>query len=205
MEQKGEVTQYTSDKITIDMVLFFDLDGTLIDTDFANFLSYQKAILTITKSDHKLVYDAQNRFNRSNLKSVIPNLTEAEYENIIQEKEKLYKDSLHETKLIEVIANILFKYSETNKTVLVTNCREERALLTLNYFGITDKFDNIFCRQIVDNDKKVNKFQNAISELGISPNFVVAFENGAFNPSRYMLTESEVIGNIYENQELLNG
>jgi len=30
--------------IQADSVLFFDMDGTLIDTDYANFLSYKKAI-----------------------------------------------------------------------------------------------------------------------------------------------------------------
>ncbi len=163
--------------IKTDTVLFFDMDGTLIDTNLANFLSYKKAINSVTKSDNDLIFNPEKRFNRGNLKIAIPNLTEAEYERIIQEKEKYYDDFLHETKIIEEVANILFKYSKSHKTVLVTNCRQERAMKTLNYFGLTDNFSDIFYRQFADNEKKINKFQNAISKLGVPPNSVVVFEN----------------------------
>src|SRR5690606_14668217 len=123
MEQTNGVA-----KITTDTVLFFDMDGTLIDTDLANFLSYKKAIVSITKLDNNLAYNPDKRFNRSNLKNAVPNLTETEYERIIQKKEEYYNDFLHETKLKTKIADILFKYSKTNKTVLVTNCRKDRAI-----------------------------------------------------------------------------
>ena len=51
--------------------------GTLIDTNFANFLSYRKAINSVTKSDNDLTYNSEKRFNRSNLKIVVPNLNKA--------------------------------------------------------------------------------------------------------------------------------
>lgn len=173
MKQRNKVTQ----DITADLILFFDMDGTLIDTDLANFLSYKKAINSVTKSDNNLTYRPDKRFNRSNLKNAVPNLTESEYEKIIQEKEEYYNDFIHETKLKSEIADILIKYSKTNKTILVTNCRKDRAIITLKHFGLEDKFSNIFCREFDDNNKKVNKFQNAISKLGVPPNFVIAFEN----------------------------
>lgn len=173
MRQTNEVTQ----DITVDSILFFDMDGTLIDTDLANFLSYKKAINSVIKSDHNLTYNPDKRFSRSNLNNAVPNLTESEYERIIQEKEEYYNDFIHETKLNTEIANILFKYSKTNKTVLVTNCRKDRAMTTLKYFGLDDKFSNIFCREFDDNGNKINKFQNAILKLGVPPNFVIAFEN----------------------------
>ena len=177
MEQTNEVIQDRGYKLTADTVLFFDMDGTLIDTNLANFLSYKKAIHSVTKSDHNLIYNPAKRFNRSYLKNAVPNLSETEYDRIIQEKEEYYKDFLHETKLNPLIADILSKCSKTNKTVLVTNCRKERALITLNNFGLADKFSNIFYRQFTNNDEKTNKFQNAISELGVPPNLIVAFEN----------------------------
>jgi phosphoglycolate phosphatase-like HAD superfamily hydrolase len=163
--------------ITADTILFFDMDGTLIDTNYANFLSYKKAILSVTKSDQDLIFNPDKRFNRSILKNAVLNLKENEYARILKEKEEYYNDFLHETKLNKAIVDILIKYSKTNKTVLVTNCRKDRAVITLKHFGLLDKFSKMFYREISDNDKKINKFQNAILKLGISPNFVIAFEN----------------------------
>lgn len=177
MEQKDKSTQDLDNKISSDTVLFFDMDGTLVDTNFANFLSYKKAIISITQSNHDLAYNSDKRFNRSSLKNALPNLTENEYERIIKEKEIYYNDFLHETKLNPEIADILFRYSKTNKTVLVTNCRKDRAITTLKHFGLDDKFNYIFCREIDGNGKKINKFQNAILKLGVPPNLVIAFEN----------------------------
>ena len=98
VKQNG-IKKTIDNNITSDTILFFDMDGTLIDTNFANFLSYKKAIYSVTKSDHNLTYNADKRFNRSILKNAVLNLTETEYDSIIREKEEYYNDFLHETKL----------------------------------------------------------------------------------------------------------
>lgn len=177
MKQTKQETQDIDNKITANIILFFDMDGTLVDTNFANFLSYKKAILSVTKSDHQLIYNPKKRFNRSILKATVPNLTETEYDRIIREKAECYIDFLHETKLNTATVDILIKYSKTNRTVLVSNCRKDRAITTLKHFGLIDKFSDILCREFDDNDQKINKFQNAISKLGVPPNLVIAFEN----------------------------
>lgn len=158
-------------------VLFFDMDSTLVDTNYANYLSYKKAIQSVTHSETDIPYNPNQRFNREILKKVIPSLAVVEYEKIIQEKERYYKDYLPKTKLNKMVADILIKYSKINKIVLVTNCREDRALLTLNYYGLTNKFSNIFYRQKADNANRINKYENAISRLNISPLTVIVFEN----------------------------
>ena len=60
------------DVIKKDTVLFFDMDGTLVDTDYANFLAYQQAISEIVESDLNIEYDSNFRLNRSSLKIFVP-------------------------------------------------------------------------------------------------------------------------------------
>jgi len=163
--------------IKADSILFFDMDGTLVDTNLANFLAYLNAIQKVTNSDHGLRYDPNIRFNRSTLKSVIQNLAPIDYDNIIQEKELFYDDLLCETTLNKIISQILFKYSKTNKTVLVTNCRTERANATLKFHSLSEKFDHILYRQFSENEEKINKYQFAISSLEIAPQKIIVFEN----------------------------
>tara|TARA_R110000744_G_scaffold197927_1_gene317102 strand:- start:3566 stop:4141 length:576 start_codon:yes stop_codon:yes gene_type:complete len=158
-------------------ILFFDMDGTLVDTDFANFLSYKKAIQSFIQFEKEIEFNPGERFNRTSLKIAVPNLTEADYEKIIQKKEENYKEHLSETKLNKSVMDILLKYTKTNKTVLVTNCREDRALMTLNYHNLTEKFNNIFFRNISDNGQRINKYKKAISSLSLSAQTVIVFEN----------------------------
>lgn len=176
MRKTKEVTENTP-KITTDKVLFFDMDGTLIDTNLANFLSYNKAIESVTKLDFNLIYHTDKRFNRSDLKNSVPNLSETEYKKIIQEKENYYTEFLPQTKLITKTVNILYKYAKTNKTVLVTNCREDRALTTLNYHDLDKTFSYIFCREKTDCGNRINKYTNAVNHLKISTKSIIVFEN----------------------------
>lgn len=165
-------------KITTDKILFFDMDGTLVDTNLANFSAYKKAVTSVLQTDHtNLVYNPENRFNRSMLKANFPNLTDKELQKVIRVKESLYDEFLNATTLIDENVEVLLKYTKSNKTYLVTNCRKDRAIKTLNHFGLLDKFTNVFYRIFDDNMKKVNKFENALSILGVSPDIVIAFEN----------------------------
>ena len=128
------------------------------------------------QSDTNLIYNPEIRFNRSVLKASFPHLTDKELEKVIQLKECLYDEFLNVTTLIDENVEVLLKYSKSNQTYLVTNCRKDRALKTLNHFGLIDKFTNVFYRMFDDN-KKVNKYENALSILGVPPNIVITFEN----------------------------
>lgn len=184
-------------EVNTDSILFFDMDGTLVDTNYANFLSYKKAIELIRKSDFNIIYDSTSRFNRSLLKKTIPDLTEMELGMIISEKEKCYNDFLPETQLNNEIVSILYKYFKTNKTVLVTNCRKDRALATLNYHGLSDMFSDLFFRQFEDHIR-FNKFQKAISALDISPKSIIAFENEEIE-----IADAKEAGIQYINPQIL--
>lgn len=177
MERTNESKQPVKINIDKNTVLLFDMDGTLIDTDLANFLSYKNAIQSVIALSKEIQYNPNERFNRTALKTVVPNLTKTDFEKIIHQKEENYKEYLPKTKLNKPVAEILAQYAKTNKTVLITNCRKDRALMTLNYHNLTDKFSNLLFRQISDNETRINKYKNAITSLSLSAQTVIVFEN----------------------------
>ncbi|WP_423819679.1 HAD hydrolase-like protein [Salinimicrobium sp. TIG7-5_MAKvit] len=164
-------------KIKESDILLFDMDGTLIDTDYANFLSYKKALKPVIGINNEILFNSNERFTRTSLKSAVPDLTETEYEKIIQKKEVYYKEYLSETKLNESVVDILLKYFKTNQTVLVTNCRKDRALMTLKHHKLKEKFNHILFRNASDNGQHINKYLNAITKLNLSTQKVIVFEN----------------------------
>jgi len=166
--------------ITQDKILFFDLDGTLVDTDYANYLSFKQAIQIVINPDFIIPFNPLERFNRTILQREFPNLDDKYYQEIIKLKERFYSENIGQTKLLPYANEILNKFFELNATVLVTNCREDRAIMTLNYHGLTDKFKHKIFRKSIDKDKHVNKFENALNILELEPQMIILFENEQF-------------------------
>ncbi len=166
--------------ITEDTILFFDLDGTLVDTDYANYISYIMAIKKVLNPVKIIPFNPNERFNRTILHREYPNLSNETYNEIIHYKELFYKQNLKQTKIIQPIYEILIKYCKINLTLLITNCREERAVMTLNYYKLSDKFKYKFYRKSVDETNFVNKFENAINSLQLDPENIIVFENEKF-------------------------
>ncbi len=159
-------------------IFFFDMDGTLVNTDIANFMSYKKAISSVLGIElSSTLCDKNIRFNRRRLKELLPTLSDEYYKEIIMLKEYFYKEFLPTTTLIKENVKIVLKYSDTNRMVLVSNCRKERALETLSFHRLTDKFSDLFYREVTPNNKRINKYKNAVAQLGVSPNDIIVFEN----------------------------
>jgi beta-phosphoglucomutase-like phosphatase (HAD superfamily) len=166
--------------ITQDKVLFFDMDGTLVDTDFTNYLSFKMAIQSVINPIQFLQFNPNERFNRTILQREFPNLKDNEYQEIIRLKERFYSENIGQTKLLPYANEILDSFFELNTTVLVTNCREDRAIMTLNQHGLTDKFKHKIFRKSFDKDRHINKFENALKILELEPQMIIAFENEEF-------------------------
>ncbi len=166
--------EYILQSSTIKNILF-DLDGTLVETDFANYLSYKKSIQKII-SPNVDIPNLNGRFNRKVLKKHYPNLTKIQYEKIIQLKNKFYIKFLHKTKLNDSVVEILINLYN-KKTILVTRSSKERMIITLKYHGIIDKFSHLFSQPKSFNKNKINKYKDALSHFQISPQSVIIFEN----------------------------
>lgn len=68
MKNLLETEQSIGMNINSESILFFDLDGTLVDTNFANYLSYKDAIEILNPAGLTLPFNLQERFTRSTLK-----------------------------------------------------------------------------------------------------------------------------------------
>lgn len=157
-------------------IFFYDMDGTLIDTDYANFLAYKQAIEHVTKKEVELTFKPNERFTRNQLYDIVRDLTSGQYVEIIKAKELFYKTNVSNVKMNSSLLTILHKTATTHKSYIVTNATKDRATYTLNYTGVVNQFESII--SIEEDDEKLgNKYLLAISKLKVDPAFVVVFEN----------------------------
>ena len=119
-------------------VIVFDLDGTLVDSDHANFLAgaYKDAVMCVLSTKIKMDLIQGTRITREVLKLIIPEITEKQIEDIFSLKERIYHKYISETnfnpQLIEIIA-----HSQGKEVVWATNSRRCRSEMLLN---LIDKF-----------------------------------------------------------------
>lgn len=96
------------DRKSIDLPLgfsmFCDLDGTLVDTDYANYLSYRRALIEVTSGMYDVDF-RNERLNRESLKRRLPSLTDAQLELITSLKSWYFKGFLSETRLNTELAS----------------------------------------------------------------------------------------------------
>ncbi len=156
-------------------IILFDLDGTLIDTDKANFLAYKSAIFKITNIKIEDIY--KERINRTLIKKILIDTSDELIPEIVLVKEKIYSEYLSHTKLIVENYKLLLKHSNTNKIYLVTNCRKNRALQLLDYYNIRNYFTDFIFRDENTESKYINKFETAIRQLDLNKKDILIYEN----------------------------
>lgn len=162
-------------EISPEFVILCDMDGTLIDTNYANFLSYRRAIQEVAVREREIHFHHENRVNREWLKENIPYLTDEQYDSIVSLKTYYYSEYLPETKLNTVLVGFLRKYSGSK--VLVTCCREERAVETLQYHNLLGCFSRLICWEALSGSGLSNKYANALNLLSVNPGSCIVCEN----------------------------
>ncbi len=185
-------------EINSNHLLFFDLDGTLVHTDYSNYLAYKKALEIVSPHLDGIKHNPNKRITRTLLKEIFPKLTNAELTKIIWEKENCYDEFLSSTEINRTVFNILLKYSSTNKCVLVTNCRKNRAISILKHHDLTSKFNLFFFRE--DTQNQTNKFENAIDKMKILPQNIIAFENEEIEIKNAIISGIKIINPIIINK-----
>ena len=158
-------------------IILCDMDGTLIDTDYANYLSYMHAIEDVTRQKHDIQFNPRKRFNREELKVKIPYLTNNQYNTIVSLKTDYFSNYLPETKVNLSLLEFIRNYNGTNDSILVTWCSEKRAIQTLRHHNLLECFSRLICWETLSESEISNKYVSAFSLLHADPILSIVFEN----------------------------
>lgn len=149
----------------------FDLDNTLVETNFANNLSYMAAVKKVINTDMDI--DFNQRFTRDKLYACFPNLTERQYKHIIAAKNESFYAHMKQTTLNSNLANLLrVLHLDGRNTILLTDCRKQRATLLCAYHGLTPFFSESYFFE-----DKVDTKYDVLTRRGYDLNSIVLFEN----------------------------
>ncbi|WP_028946583.1 HAD hydrolase-like protein [Synechocystis sp. PCC 6714] len=165
------------DEVPVGYSIFCDMDGTLIDTDYANYLAYSRALIEVTQKKYDIEFDHLKRLNRESLQKCIPSLTEHQLENIVALKAKYFRDYLPKTRLNNDLANFIRRCNPMIQSILVTNSRQSRAIETLQYHNILDYFVRLIYQEDVLESGLQCKYAYALTLMKVDPNAVLVFEN----------------------------
>ena len=159
--------------------ILFDLDGTLVSTQEANYLSYKEAYASIgidlSRRDYLKVFGL--RFDDM-VEEVSPELSDALRRKLRNNKSIFYKKNLGMTVLNPVLMAIIKNDTNFKKKALITTASKKNALEVLKFHNL----DNLFNICIFGEDVLLGKpnpecYNLGIKSLGLSPNECLIFED----------------------------
>lgn len=122
-----------------------DMDGTLIDTEYANAAAYCESFKNngIDIEIDEFIDKYAGMSWREFIPLVCPAIDSSASEKIAKDKKKIYKDKLSATKLKSNIITMVQALGEHKHVALVTTASREAVNDLLGYHKITDLFDLI--------------------------------------------------------------
>lgn len=167
-------------------VVFFDMDGTLIDTDRVNYLAYRRALQEVTDGTQDIAFTYE-RFDGASLAKNFPNLTDVQRERIGDLKATYFSELVTETRVNDALAKLIAASHQENRLVLATGCREKRAAELLEHHGLL----RLFSRKIFKEDLlaagSMNKYEHAFRLTGACMRTSLIFED---EPGSVRMAES---------------
>jgi HAD superfamily hydrolase (TIGR01509 family) len=159
--------------------LFFDLDGTLVDTHRANYEAYKHALgLEGFKIDFDQFKQTIGMHAGQFLPLLAPGLSVKGFDRVTQNKAAKYREIGHTTTLNTNLRSFIEKMKPRMKIALVTTAKRVNAEAILQYHDLTELFDTV----ITADDVKVSKpdpeaYVLALDKTKLHSYEVIAFED----------------------------
>lgn len=160
--------------------LFFDLDGTLVNTYEADFLAYRDAIKDAVGSTigRDEFMSTNGMEMKDKLKRLTPTITPEQINFIAAGKKKYYPKYLHTTVPNKALIEFLADLTEHHITILVTTAKQQNAKAVLAAHKIADYFDYAVYGDDVENAKPhPESYLKALAMANLKADEVLAFED----------------------------
>lgn len=177
--------------------LFFDLDGTLVNTYQADFFAYRDAIQEVAGVEVSAEDFAKTHGQhvRDKLKFLTPELDEAKVADVSRAKKVYYKKYLYLTEPNSTLIKFLATCTEHHAIVLVTTAKKDNALSVLRHHNLERLFtDYVFGDEVTHPKPHPESYQKALQLSGLKPEQVIAFED---SPSGIEAAEAAGIAVIH--------
>ena len=162
--------------------LFFDLDGTISNTHaihLANWLELLRPYGIDVDMDLYKEKLSGDRSTQEIVDDVLPDLSEDEKKDLIEREESGYRSRMTQTGPITGLGDFIGEAKSRGISVtLVSNAPKGDARNSLEGLGLRDAFEPmIFAEDVGVEKPDPAPYQEALEELGISPEEVLAFED----------------------------
>lgn len=165
--------------------LFFDFDGTIVDTHESNFLAYSKAINDIVpgqKFNSNLLFE--EIINGQNYKCFLPkvisNISLEDMERISERKTFWYKKFTSKSKVNNLVVEFIcqIKKELDISIVLVTTAKKANACYIIEHHSLEHLFDIMFFGDDITRLKPFPDIYNyALNKMNLQPSQVRAYED----------------------------
>lgn len=161
--------------------VFFDLDGTLANTDPIHFLTWQGFLRNYGLDIDEEFYKAKisGRLNCLIVRDILPELSAAEGSRVADDKEAFFRRIAVDLQPISGLMELLQWVEDQGlKMALVTNAPRENVEFMLGVLKVEDKFERV----ILASELPVGKpdpapYLLALQEFGVSASEAIAFED----------------------------
>jgi beta-phosphoglucomutase family hydrolase len=161
--------------------LIFDLDGTIADTMPAHFIAWRD---TCKKHGINFTTDLFMELAGIPLYGTVERLnkmfgTKMDPIQVGEEKEDIFRNTIHQTKVIEPVAEIIRKYHGILPMSVGTGGLRKIAKATLRTVGMDHFFDILVAADDISNPKPhPETFLKCAQLMGVAPNECQVFEDG---------------------------